>query len=52
MRFISNCHASMNERLLDKEFMLEEIIDAKSHIVHEDFAARSSQYFMKNIMLT
>ena len=33
MRFMSNCHISKNERLLDNELTAEEIIDAESHIV-------------------
>ena len=33
MRFVSNCHISKNERLLDNELTSEEIIDAESHIV-------------------
>ena len=33
MRFISNGHTSKNERLLDEELTLEEIIDAENHIV-------------------
>ena len=33
IRFISNCHISKNEGLLDDELMSEEIIDAESHIL-------------------
>ena len=33
MRFISNCHVSENERLLDQELHSEEIIDVEGHIV-------------------
>ena len=33
MRFMSNCHISKNERLLDNELTSEEITDAESHIV-------------------
>ena len=33
MRFLSNCHVSENDRLLDQELNLEEIIDVEGHIV-------------------
>ena len=33
MRFISNCRASENDKMLDQELNSEEIIDVEGHIV-------------------
>ena len=47
MRFISNCHVSENERLLDQELHSKVIIDVESHVVrtmqrevfHEEYSS-------------